>query len=242
MEDENGTVKNLQDEPARTQEKPDGTAGNEAKAARVMDADDLKALMNMIGNLETLFSSYANTFTSKDRTRLIGGGIKNFGFIQTAHRSAAANPQFVPPYLNMKEFTDSVQDFSSKSVLLTRAQQFAQQVADSMLLSSDTGYHYAVEYYSSVKEATRQRVPGAEAEYKLLSRFFKKGKPSDDGAEPTHAQIERDVAGLLHGTKEGRIVIENENPDLSGGKRRLVDETHSEHAASKTIIEGDGKK
>jgi hypothetical protein len=37
-------------------------------------------------------------------------------------------------------------------------------------------------------------------------------------------------------------VVENENPDLSGGKRRLVDETHTEHAAVKTVTEADEKE
>jgi hypothetical protein len=109
-----------------------------------------------------------------------------------------------------------------------------------MLLASDAAYRDVLEYYNSVKEASRQRVPGAEAEYKLLSKYFKKSKPSKDA--PTEAQIERDVRSLLHGTKEGRIVVENENPDLSGGKLRLVDETHSEHAAVKTVTEADEKE
>jgi hypothetical protein len=45
-------------------------------------------------------------------------------------------------------------------------------------------------------------------------------------AEPTEKQIERDVRGLLSGTKEGRVTIENENPDTSGGHRHVVDEVH----------------
>jgi hypothetical protein len=75
-----------------------------------------------------------------------------------------------------------------------------------------------------VKEAACQRVAGTEVKYSLLSKYFKKSKLSKDGNTPTEAQIERDVRSLLHGTKEDRIVIENENLDLSGGKRWLVDE------------------
>jgi hypothetical protein len=172
----------------------------------------------------------------------VGGGIKNLGFIETAYESASANPQFIPPYLNMTEYGDAVQDFTRKRTLFTTLQQFVQQVSDSMLLASDAAYRDALEYYNSIKDAARQRVPGAEAEYKLLSKYFKKSKSSKDSNAPTEAQIERDVRSLLHGTKEGRIVVENENPDLSGGKRKLVDETHSEHAAVKTVTEADEKE
>jgi hypothetical protein len=134
----------------------------------------------------------------KDRTRLVGGGIKNLGFIETAYESASANSQFVPPYLNMDEYGEVIQDFTRKRTLFTLLQQFAQQVSGSMLLASDAAYRNALEYYNSVKEASRQCVPGAEAEYKLLSKYFKKSKPSKDGNAPTEAQIERDVRSLLH--------------------------------------------
>ncbi|MDR1631564.1 MAG: hypothetical protein LBR97_01545 [Dysgonamonadaceae bacterium] len=219
-----------------------GEASQAAQAGNAINPLTLDEIVELIHDAEFLFKPFANTFTPKDRTRLVGGGIKNLGFIETAHESALNNPQFIPPYLNMAEYNESILDFTRKRTLFTLLQQFAQQVSDSMLLASDASYHDALEYYNSVKEAARQRVPGAEAEYKLLSKYFKKSKPSKDGNAPTEAQIERDVRSLLHGTKEGRIVVENENPDLSGGKRKLVDETHSERAAAKTIIEKEEKE
>jgi hypothetical protein len=219
-----------------------GKASLAAQAGNAIDPKTLEEIMELIHMSESLFAPFANTFTPKDRTRLVGGGIKNLGFIETAHESALANPQFIPPYLNMAEYNESILDFTRKRTLFTLLQQFAQQVSDSMLLASDASYHDALEYYNSVKEAARQRVPGAEAEYNLLAKYFKKSKPSKDGKAPTEAQIERDVRSLLHGTKEGRIVVENQNPDLSDGKRKLVDETHSEHAVVKTVTEAEEKE
>ncbi|MDR3142528.1 MAG: hypothetical protein LBU37_12515 [Tannerellaceae bacterium] len=242
MKDGNNKGKSRPAGLAEAIEKLKEIVNKELKAEGAMSDAGLEALMDIMDAMETLFSVYANTFTSKDRTRLISVGIKNFGFISTAYNSAAANEQFVPSYLNMKDFDELAQDFSHKRTLLTRVQQFEQQVSDSMLRTSDADYRNALGYYASVKEAARQRVPGAEAEFKLLANYFKKSKSPKDAANPTQAQIERDVAGLLHGTKEGRIVIENENARLSGGKRRLIDETHSEHAAGKTIIkDGENK-
>jgi hypothetical protein len=215
-------------------------ASRAAAQGAPIDPDTLEEIVELIHAGEDLFTPFANTFTSKDRSRLIGGGIKNLGFIETAFESSSSNPRFVPPYLNMIEFGESITDFTRKRSLLKRLQQFEQQVSDSMLLASDAAYHHALEYYSSVKEASRQRVAGAEVEYKLLSAYFKKSKPQ--GGEPTEAQIERDVRSLLHGTKEGRVVIENENPDLSGGKRQLVDETHTGRVEAKTVVEAKEKE
>jgi hypothetical protein len=237
MEEENNKTNNLPAKLSEALAKLKEMADKETKAHGTMSEAGLEAIIEMLNTAEALFLVYTNTYTPKDRTRLVSGGIKNFGFITAAYNSAAANPQFVPPYLDMKDFGEYVQDFSFKRTLLTRLQQFEQQVSDSMLRSSDAGYHNSLEYYASVKEGFRQRIPGAEAEYNLLANYFKRDKSSKADDEPTQAQIERDVTALLHGTKEGRIVIENENAHTSGGKRKLVDETHSEHTTGKTIIE-----
>jgi hypothetical protein len=68
----------------------------------------------------------------------------------------------------------------------------------------------------------QRRRTGAEAVYSKLKAFFRKSKQQN--AEPTEKQVERDVRGLLKGTKEGRIVIENENPERKKGVRKVIDE------------------
>jgi ABC-type transporter MlaC component len=163
-------------------------ASQAVQAGNAIDPQTLDEIVELIHDAELLFTPFANTFTPKDRTRLVSGGIKNLGFIETAHESASNNPQFVPPYLNMTDYNESILDFTRKRSLFTLLQQFAQQVSDSMLLASDAAYHDALEYYNSVKEAARQRVPGAEAEYNLLSKYFKKSKPAQDGNAPTETE------------------------------------------------------
>jgi len=34
------------------------------------------------------------------------------------------------------------------------------------------------------------------------------------------------VRALLHGRKDGKVLIENEHPHMEGGKHVVVDETH----------------
>jgi hypothetical protein len=117
---------------------------------------------------------------------------------------------------------------------------FEQQLADSVFVASDRAYHDAVEYYNAVKEAARQRVTGAEAAYDALKDYFKRAKHAS--TEPTDAEIERDVRSLLHGTKDGRVVIENERPTVSEGERKVIDEVHSEHADFKEDLEAKAKE
>ncbi|MDR1199014.1 MAG: hypothetical protein LBK94_08415 [Prevotellaceae bacterium] len=68
-------------------------AAKAVSAGTPIDPATLQQIMNLIHSAETSFAPFANTFTPKDRTRLVGGGIKNLGFIETAYESASANSQ-----------------------------------------------------------------------------------------------------------------------------------------------------
>ena len=52
-------------------------------------------------------------------------------------------------------------------------------------------------------------------------------------------KVERDMRALLHGRKDGEIVIENEKPHLVGGKHVVVDETQKPKGAWKATEEGE---
>ncbi|GHU65510.1 hypothetical protein FACS189447_04560 [Spirochaetia bacterium] len=136
-----------------------------------------------------LFAEFGNTYTPHDRLRLIGAGIKNWGFIQTSFSHAEINPQFVPEYLDIAEFKGAIDGFERKRILLTMIKQLARIVSDSMLNDSDTAYHDGVEYYNYVREAARQRVPGAHAEYESLRPYFKHSKRTAMG-NINHGQTE----------------------------------------------------
>jgi site-specific DNA-cytosine methylase len=207
------------------------------KGVRAISDTVVEQILNLISQAMNLFESFGDTFSPADRTRLIGVGIKNFGFTETVLNETANNPDLIPPYVKAAKFKDKVSDFKRKKTIETRLDRFLILVADSLLSSGDAAYHDALEIYSYAKEAAKRRVPGAEALYKKLAPYFKKSKPQ--GNEPTEAQVERDVRGLLHGTKDGKIVIENERPTASRGKQVVVDDIHSgemaHHVASDAV-------
>ncbi|MDR1337255.1 MAG: hypothetical protein LBK22_10550 [Tannerella sp.] len=207
-------------------------AGREVRAT--IDWLVVEEIMTLNAEAMELFAEFSETLTPTERTRLVGAGIKNFGFIETAWNSAHVNPQLVPGYLDMVEFGGLIRDFQRKQRIHEQVAQFDRTVADSMLATANRAFKAASEYYNYLKEAARRNVPGAETEYRLLSVYFKsRGKHRQD-SEPTAGQIERDVRGLLHGTKEGKVVIANENPQATGGRRSVVDETSSRQVYRQT--------
>jgi hypothetical protein len=107
-----------------------------------------------------------------------------------------------------------------------------------VLQASDVIYTDALEYYSQVEDASKRRIGPAETLYNDLRTHFKK-MGSKGETEPTEKKAKRDFDALLHGKKDGKIVIENVKPKLSGGKRKLIDETFKDTAQFKDTEEGE---
>jgi hypothetical protein len=86
-------------------------------------------------------------------------------------------------------------------------------------------------FYNNVKAMSRRGDPMAKALAATLKTYFKKSKPSS--SEPTNKEILRDVKALEHGKKNGRIVIENISPHMTGGVHKVVDDVHKGKASFK---------
>jgi hypothetical protein len=104
--------------------------------------------------------------------------------------------------------------------------------------ASDMVFTDSLEYYSLVKEAARRRVDSAESIYAELHGFFRKMGARGTGDEPTEKKIKRDVDALLHGRKDGEIIIKNVSPKASGGKHEVIDETFKNTASFKESDKG----
>jgi len=73
--------------------------------------------------------------------------------------------------------------------------------------------------------------------HNALSVFFRHHRGETE--EPTEKEALRDFKGLQRGTHDGKLVIENVKPKLTGGKRKIIDETFKDSAKFKDDIEGD---
>jgi hypothetical protein len=161
--------------------------------------------------------------------------VRRYGFIDKVSDVAEANPEFAPPF-----FSDTVLKTKLREIEVLRNISVAlgqmQRITDDVLLQvSDDAFQLALGYYNTVREAARRRQPGAQAVFNVLRLFFKRGRLTGD--EPTEHEVERDVKALLHGKKDGEIVIKNERPHLVGGVRKVVDETHRDRIAVKETVE-----
>jgi hypothetical protein len=159
--------------------------------------------------------------TGRERQRLFGAGIKNYGFIEKAYDIAEENPGFMPPHFDTESLRESLRDFENMRQLVFELEQFLQAAANVTLQASDANYRNALRVYGSLREQTRNRVPGAEPLFEALRTFFHRRKRAVDG--PTEKELKRDFEKLLHGKADGEIVVKNESPRASGGVRKVVD-------------------
>jgi hypothetical protein len=158
-------------------------------ASAVFPDSTMRAIINLVNQAKTYFANYDTPLTATDRRRLFGTGFKYTGFIEAACEGAEVNPHLLPAYMPVTRFKEDLEDYTRKHSLYLITDQFSREVWDSLLSSGDNACRDALDYYNSVKEASRRRVTGAEAEYLRLKTFFKKSKPHSN--QPTETEVAR---------------------------------------------------
>ena len=184
--------------------------------------------------IRTFESQSHYSLTAADRRRKIGSGIRNYGFLDKTSDLAEAFPQYHPPKFDMKEFRELGENVEFCRNLLAMLNEFTRVVSNSLLVYGDEAFRMALRFYGSVQELARGGDEGAVAVFNMLRPYFRRQRIAD---APTDHEVETDVHNLLHGIKDGKIVIENEHPHLDGGKHVVVDETHRNRNTVKATIE-----
>jgi len=217
-------------------QKPATETGNvtkNSKGAVAPAPSPLENLQTILNNAITLLQANSPdvALSEAERRRLLGSGVRRYGFIDKVSDFAVANPEFIPPYMNEADLKDAIRQIELLRDISATLQQLLRITNDDLLVAGDEAYRIALMYYNSVKEAANRRVPGAEAIFRILRAFF--SRPRRAKEEPTEMEVERDLKALLHGKKEGEIIVKNENPVTSGGVHEVIDEVHKGHAAVK---------
>jgi hypothetical protein len=106
-----------------------------------------------------------------------------------------------------------------------------------MLVRGDKIFRDALFIYNNLRELSKARVPGAQPLFEALLKYFR--RRTRPGEEPTVKQLEKDFHALIHGTKDGRLVIENEKAKTIGGKHLVVDRTRRNTGSMKETVEGE---
>jgi hypothetical protein len=210
------------------------------KNVAVLPENLMADIMESIQNCKKDFVDVADAdLTQKERKRKVSAGTRNYGFIDKVSDYAVSDPNYAH-FFSVNSIKNCLRNVEICRELYKALVAFARDATNAMLNYSNDAYFMALNYYNTVKEQARQGDSDAVALENDLKTYFNKSKP--ETADPTHKQAEKDYRALLHGTKDGRLLIENFRPKLTGGMRCLVDEVDTGKAAFKESEEGSVRK
>jgi len=159
-----------------------------------------------------------------DRRRLNGSGVRRYGFIDKVSDVSVDFPQFWPSFAeNGDELKEMMRKIEVLRNLLVWFRYASRVVQDILLMTGDEAFRLAGSYYATVRDSAQRKIPEAMQVFDLLQMFWKNRRKAS--AEPTERQTMRNIKGLLRGTREGEMFLENESDSVTKGKRTIVDKT-----------------
>lgn len=116
-------------------------------------------------------------------------GDKSLSFVEKSLDYAEANPNLVPPYLDVAELKKDLGLVKQLSPIYNLLSQLASAMAGTYIAVGSEAYVESLSFYNSVRDAAKRNVPGAKAIYDDLQKRFPgrpptKAKPGD--APPTN--------------------------------------------------------
>lgn len=151
------------------------------KHSQNIPAEVLEQANQEVSKLLGLLAPYIIPLTPDQRHSMLKIGEKNLSFVEKASELAQMNPALCPSYLNMDDFEIDLVDTLGLRGLLNRIHQLSDAIDDTTMVAGSEAYNAALVFYSAVREAARQNVPGAKAVYEeLKKRFPGRGKAREE--------------------------------------------------------------
>lgn len=137
-----------------------------------LTTEEDEAIKQAISTLNTTLLPKLITLTKEERIELPKMGDKTLAFTTKANEYTAQNEALVPPYFSVEEFTT---DLNATTQLRGYAQQLAplmEALDDSTMAAGSEAYQAALLFYSIIKTAAENNVPGAKVIANELSQRF----------------------------------------------------------------------
>jgi len=181
--------------------------------------DGIKSLMESFRNISN------NNLTASQRRRKTGAGVKIYGFIEKTAELIEANPRYAQFY-NPADLRNCIRNFDKCRDITINLQAFERSVTNTGLVYSSEAYTMSLISYNMLKELSRRGDSTAVELFRALQPFFKKTKRNPE--KLTEKKLEKDARAVMRGKKDGRIIVENINPKLTGGKHKVIDEAFTD--------------
>jgi hypothetical protein len=204
-------------------------------------ADDLQNWLNTLQagfqNVAALVPQLETTgLDATERRRLLGSGVRRYGFIDKVSDTAEVYPQFWPAFgASREELKTMLRDIEVLRNLLVWFRYASRVVQDLLLIEGNEAFRAAGAYYTTARDGARRKNPEAAQVYDMLKLFWHRPRRTSD--EPTIPELERDVRALLRGSKDGQVTVSNESDRVIKGKKVVIDNTQRKPRGGVKVVE-----
>jgi hypothetical protein len=203
-------------------------------------------LQNWLADEQSLFQNFATLLPQLETTelntaarmRLLGSGVRRYGFIEKVFEVSQDYPQFWPPFgAGKDELNEAMKEIDVLRNLLVWFRYAGRVVQDLLLLAGDEAFRVSGAYYTLARDGARRRNPEAQKVFEMLQLFWQ--RPRRKKGTPTKKQALRNAKGLMNGTLEGEMFLENESDTTVKGKKTVVDKTRRKSKGGVKITESE---
>lgn len=133
---------------------------------------DVKQVIECLNKIQEILKPYLIALSPDERRQLLKMGDKTVPFVDKTLDYVKSNPEFVPIYMDVKEFEKDTLTVKNLITMLNPTIQIEQGLKDTEMLAGSEAYTAALIYYNSVKQAAKNNIPNAAAIYDDLSQRF----------------------------------------------------------------------
>ena len=126
-----------------------------------------------IGEAIELVKPHAVVMTADERASALRVGDKAFAYTQT-------NPEFIPSFLNVKDFEIDIKDADGHPEVITLINQLYNYFDDTKLAARSEAYSASLYYNGNEQQAASVNLPGAKAIYDDLKQYFSKASKASE--------------------------------------------------------------
>jgi hypothetical protein len=165
------------------------------------------------------------TLSTLERRRLMGSGVKRYGYIDKVSDTASAYSQFWPAdVVELDVLKEKLREIEVLRNLAVLFRWLTRVCEDRFLIVSDEAFQLANAYYGSVRIAARRKAPEAEQVFQLLRSFW--NRPRKSSGDPTQKKVVSKVKALQNGTLQGEMLVKNVNDTIIEGDKLVLDYTY----------------
>jgi hypothetical protein len=135
-------------------------------------AETLAEVLSHLQACKAALAPYLQALTTEQKHDLFKMGDKTVATVQKVKSYLETNPEFIPPYMDTKEFLKDEELVTGLDPLRNLAEQLASDLSDTAMLAGSEALVNALLYYGTAKEAAAKGVLAAAPIYEDLRQQF----------------------------------------------------------------------